>query len=394
MKTAAVGLGCVLLGLSAVPPPSPGGLQFVFTSDAHYGIRRPAFRGQANVEARAVNEALVASINGLASATFPADAGNRAAEAVGPIDAVIEGGDVANREEIIDGTQVQNAAQSWREFLDDYDHGLRLKDKSGRRSALFVIPGNHEASNAIGFYKPMSPASDPSALEGIYRLMMRPGRLPAHFDYNRERVLTSRDLGGVHLAFVHIWPDSHGRAWLERDLAHVAADTPVFLFAHDEPDVESKHFLNPAAPGAFDASRGFENLLSDVFADGPTKESDAVAERSALERFVAAHSNVVAYFHGNSNWNQFYDWPGPHGTVALHTFRVDSPMKGAVSSRDETKLSFQVVTVSLAAHSVTVRECLWNAHPEAPSLTWGASATVSITPRPGPVRAFTSSGGD
>ncbi len=395
MKTPAAVVGLALLILAPSPRRiASSDLQFVFTSDAHYGIRRASFRGRDNVDARAVNQALVASINGLAAAVFPADGGNRAGEAVGAVDAVIEGGDVANREEVLDGVQVQPAAQSWREFLEDYDVGLRIADAAGRRSALLVIPGNHEASNAVGFYKPMSPALDPSAMEGIYRLMMRPARMPARFDYDRERVLTSRDIGGVHLSFVHIWPDSHGRAWLARDLAHVPASTPVFVFAHDEPDVESKHFLNPAAPGAFDASRGFENLLSDVFADGPTKGSEAVAEREALEHFVAAHPGLVAYFHGNSNWNQFYEWNGPRGTVALHTFRVDSPMKGAVSSRDETRLSFQVVTVSLAARTVTVRECLWNAHPEAPSLTWGASATVSISPRPVPARAQASSGGE
>jgi hypothetical protein len=68
------------------------------------------------------------------------------------------------------------------------------------------------------------------------------------------------------------------------------------------------------------------------------------------------------------------------GNVVLHTFRVDSPMKGAVSGRDETKLSFQVATVSADRRTLTVRECFWNAHPEAPSLTWGASVTESITP--------------
>jgi hypothetical protein len=392
ITAAAFGLALLTVAPSAARPASSG-LQFVFTSDAHYGIRRASFRGHEKVSARIVNQALVASINLLGSAAFPADGGNRAGEAIGPIDAVIEGGDVANREEVIDGEQVQSAAQSWREFLEDYD-GLRVTDASGRRSPLLVIPGNHDASNAIGFYKPMSPASDPSAMEGIYRLMMRPAPVPPHFDYDQERVLTSRDIGGVHLAFVHIWPDSHGRAWLEQDLARLPASAPAFVFAHEGPDVESRHFLNPATPGTLDASRGFENLLSDVFADGPTKDTEAIAEREALERFVAAHADLVAYFHGHSNSNQFYEWNGPHGTVALPTFRVDSPMKGSISSRDETKLSFQIVTVSLAARTVTVRECFWNAHPDAPSLTWGASTTVSIAPRPVTARAHTSSGGE
>ncbi len=29
-------------------------------------------------------------------------------------------------------------------------------------------------------------------------------------------------------------------------------------------------------------------------------------------------------------------------TIALHVFRVDSPMKGAVSAEEETRLPFQV----------------------------------------------------
>jgi hypothetical protein len=380
MKTTTALAVLTAAALVAAPAPPATGLQFVFTSDAHYGIRRATFRGRTDVDARAVNQALVASINALAATTFPADGGNRAGLSVGPVDAVVEGGDVANRAEVIDGVAIQSAAASWRNFIDDYQKGLTLTDADGRRAPLFVIPGNHDASNAVGFYKPMSPVTDPSSVDGIYRLMVQRPAAPARFDYDRERVLTSRDLRGVHFAFVHVWPDSRGRVWLENDLAGVTAQTPVFLFSHDGPDADSRHFLNPAAPGTFDASLGFENLLSDVFADGTSKEAAATAERAAFERFAAAHRNLVAYFHGHSNSNQFYEWTGPLGNVVLHTFRVDSPMKGAVSGRDETKLSFQVATVSADRRTLTVRECFWNAHPEAPSLTWGASVTESITP--------------
>jgi hypothetical protein len=63
----------------------------------------------------------------------------------------------------------------------------------------------------------------------------------------------------------------------------------------------------------------------------------------------------------------------------LHTFRVDSPMKGAVSGDDETRLSFQVAAIEPATRMLTVRECLWNADPPRPSLTWGESRTVPLT---------------
>ena len=92
----------------------------------------------------------------------------------------------------------------------------------------------------------------------------------------------------------------------------------------------------------------------------------SLIEQAALEAFLVRHPNVTAYFHGNSNWQQFYDWNGPGRTARLHVFRVDSPMKGAVSSHDETKLSFDLVTVDVARRTMTVRECLWNAHPGAP----------------------------
>ena len=47
---------------------------------------------------------------------------------------------------------------------------------------------------------------------------------------------------------------------------------------------------------------------------------------------------------------------------------------------------FQVVTVGTAARTMTVRECLWNADPDRPTsaLSWGASTTVALYPRPKP----------
>jgi hypothetical protein len=127
----------------------------------------------------------------------------------------------------------------------------------------------------------------------------------------------------------------------------------------------------------------FENLLGDRFADGPTVDAPDLAERRGLEAFLHAHPSITAYFHGNSNWNQFYDWTGPGHSVALHTFRVDSPMKGAISAQDETALSFHVVVIDSLARTMTVRECRWNARPGAAStIAWGGSVTVALSPRP------------
>jgi hypothetical protein len=108
---------------------------------------------------------------------------------------------------------------------------------------------------------------------------------------------------------------------------------------------------------------------------------DAVIEAKQFEAFLRQHPNITAYFHGHTNFNEFYDWTGPDHTIALHSFRVDSPMKGKESQPDETKLSFQLATVNVAAHTMTVREVLWNQKPQAPSLTWGSSKTVALLPR-------------
>jgi hypothetical protein len=188
----------------------------------------------------------------------------------------------------------------------------------------------------------------------------------------------------VHFVFLHVWPDSSGRAWMNEDLKRVSRTTPVVIFTHDQPEAEAKHFINPNGAHDINADDRFENLLSDRFADGTTTNADTRIEQSALEEFVAAHPNISAYFHGNSNYNQFYDWTGPHHTIALHTFRVDSPMKGAISKDDETKLSFQIATIDMVSRTMTVREVRWNDHPDHPSLTWGGSTTVALSPRPNP----------
>jgi calcineurin-like phosphoesterase family protein len=363
---------CALCGLCGffsivAPAAQPRTIQFVFTSDAHYGIVRPHFRGHDNVEAHIVNAALVEAIN-----------------RVGPLDFVAEGGDLANREEVTEAGSIQSAAASWAEFQSDYIDGLTVKTAAGRKAPLYVVPGNHEVSNAIGFYKPMRPLVDKTALVEIYNRMMAPSRpkTDATYDYGRDRVLFAHTLGGIHFVFITIWPDSIVRAWMENELAHVDRQTPVVLFAHDQPEAQAKHFSNPNGAHDINAQDKFENLLSERLADGTTIEAPTLAEQRELEGFLGRHRNITAYFHGNSNWNEFYDWHGPRHSVTLHAFRVDSPMKGAMSEADETRLSFQVATIDTQTRTLTVRECLWNRSPEHPSapIAWGESRSVSLLP--------------
>src|SRR5215467_3413822 len=284
-------LSAALLATTALVADAPQAhnrvVRFVFTSDAHYGLMRRTFRGQTDVSAHVVNAALVADIN--------------AQSADGPVDFVVEGGDVANRAEIDE--HVQAPSISWEQFRTDYIDGLTLRTHSGAPTPVYVVPGNHDASNAVGFYKPMHPAIDKTVMVGIYNLMMAPAaRTTATFDYAADRILTSRDTGGVHFVFLTVWPDSIGRAWLARDLEHVDASTPVVVFTHDQPDAQSKHFTNPNGAHGINAVDRFENLLSDTFADGKTVEAEDVAEQAAWEDFVRHHTNITAYFHGNSNW--------------------------------------------------------------------------------------------
>jgi hypothetical protein len=387
-KTAAAAIiAAAVLFFSPLGAQEPSSvIQFVFTSDAHYGITREAFRGATNVDARIVNAALVAKINTISTVSFPRDGGLKSTRPIGPIDFIVEGGDVANRQEITEEGQVQPAAHSWAQFVSDYIEGVTLTTRMGARTPIYVVPGNHEASNAVGYYKPMVPPIDRSAMVEIHNRMMptAPAKTTATFNYATDKVTYTHDIGGIHFVFLNVWPDSVQRAWLERDLQTVSRTTPVIIFTHDQPDADVKHFTNPNGAHDVNDTDRFENLLSDQLADGRTSDAGDVIEQRAFEVFLRRHPNITAYFHGNSNWNQFYDWTGPDHTIVLHAFRVDSPMKGAISAKDETKLSFQVVTLDPGSRTITVRECLWNAdprHPGAP-VTWGGSTTVALSPRP------------
>ena len=379
-------LVAVALGLALFPASpraqAPARVQFVFTSDAHYGITRPQFRGGLDVDARIVNQAMIAAINQLPAATFPDDAGIGAGESVGAFDFVAQAGDIANRMELDRGRRIQRAATSMSQFIEDYVRGITLQTGSGEPTPTWIVPGNHDVSNAIGFYRTMQPRRDPSAVIELHNRMMAPERplTPSAFVYPRDRVHFSRDIGGVHLAFITIWPDSQERAWLDADLARIPPTTPVLLFAHDEIEAEGKHFSNPAGRHDINPIDRFENLLVDHYKEGDV-DRPSIEEGRALEAFLRRHRNITAYFHGNSNWNEFYEWDGPGHSAPVYVFRVDSPMKGQYSNPDETKLSFQVATVDVALGRLTVREALWNTRRTAAPVRWGSSTTVSVLPR-------------
>ena len=354
-------------------------LQFVFTSDPHFGLSKNTFQGSMNVDALVVNSSLIAKMNMLLNTHFPVDSGVQSGNLISYIDAVILGGDFANREE----SGVQSATISWNQFVSTYINGNYLTDRNNNRTPLFIIPGNHDVSNAVGYYKIMNPITDVMSMMSMYNLMMNPvvPKTTATYNYASDKIHFSKDMDGIHFMFLNIWPDSTERIWMESDLQKVNISTPVLLFAHSVPDVESRFFTNPNGLHDINAIDKFENLVPEIFKDGGKTINDAsIIEQREFTSFLKQHTNIKAYFHGHTNYNQFYDWTGPDNDILLHCFRVDSPLKGSTSSTDETKLSFHVATIDTASKQMTIRECLWNPTPSLPTtpVTWGASITVSL----------------
>lgn len=363
-----------LAGAQARTPVAEVPFHLVFTSDAHFGLQRAHFRGADSVDATVVNAALVGAINRLPGLALPADGGVGAGLPIGRLEAVIEGGDIANRAE----GGVQPAAKSWQQFLSLYRDGLHTADRSGAPTALWPIVGNHDASNAIGFYRPLAPGADPASWLGVYNMIMRPAAplTAARFKATRDRVHFVRDVGGVHFLFLHIWPDSAERAWIARELSRIPATMPVVLVTHDQPVVEAKHFINPNGAGDINARDKFENLLTERLRSGLSTESPTIVEQRALATFIRRYPNIRGYFHGNSNAHEFYDWTGPDGDIRLPVFRVDSPMKGAKSASDEQLLSFMVISISTDGARLTARECRYNTG--AGAISWGETRTVAL----------------
>ncbi len=385
---AALALWAVVARSAAITPD----VTFVFTSDVHFGIARGRFRGGSFVEARIVNAAMVQRINQLPDAVLPRDGGLRSGERIGAVDFVVITGDLTNRQELYP-VHVQPAAVSWAQFKACYIDGLTLRNPRGEPTPLLLVPGNHDVSNAIGAPTKLVPATDATSMAEIYNRMMHPAvpLTAATYSYPRDRVTYARDFGGVHCIFLTMWPDSFTRAWIDRDLQGVPAAEPVFLFCHDPPEIDARHLINPYGAHDINPHDAFENLVSDVYADGDAATHNAkpdgstLVEQRALAAFLRRHRNVVGYFHGHENWTEFYTWKGPDGDLALNVFRVASPMKGR-TAKEESQLSFQVVVFNAGEQTLTDRECLWNVpatgNGAAVPVAWGSARTVSLAPRP------------
>jgi len=333
-------------------------VHFIFTSDLHYGITRPHFRGQDSVASSVVNAAQAAAINSLHN------------EGIKFIEAIIVTGDIANREE----AGIQPAAISWKQFLHDYQAGIKTKNAKDRPTSLFVTPGNHDASNAVGH--PKITLRDASSMTGMLSMMDGHKIDTATFNYYADKVNYSRNIRGVHLIFIDIWPDSANRLWIEKDLAAVNKNTPVLLFTHDPPQGDAKHFTNPDAGYVISSDDRFENLLEEVYKDTIAKST--IMEQKGLIALLKRHPNIKAWFHGHENFCEMYHYTGLQHEISLPVFRSDSPMKGKISREDETKLSFQLISIDTNKKILTVRECLWNTVRRQGKIFWATTSTIHL----------------
>lgn len=356
-------------------------VNILFTSDVHYGLSKQNFRGESNVDAQKVNVAMIAAMNTIPTQTLPAGNGVGSQQKVDAIDYLVETGDIANRMDI----PIQTASLSWQQFKHDYYGLLKLKDHQGLPSKILLVPGNHDIANAIGFYKPMYPLTDPSSMVNIYNLMMKPKKPVSNNNYNyaTQKVNYSLNISNIHFMFITLWPDSAERVWMEKDLQNVRKDMPVIIFTHDPPIADPTHFTNPTPPFGILPNDKFENLLAEHYKENNSvllKGEGTDIEQRGFVSFLKAHKNIKAYFHGHSNWNEFYNYHGPENDVDLNVFRVDSPMKGRFSLKDETKLSFQLISIEPSTLNLTVRECFWNTDPSKsiPNVVFGDSKTIAL----------------
>lgn len=131
--------------------------------------------------------------------------------------------------------------------------------------------------------------------------------------------------------------------------------------------------MNPKGPSDF--SDKFENLVNIV---GTSSTASTIEEQKSFAKWLKVHTQIKAYFHGNFNYNEFYDFTVEG--ISLPVFRVDSPMKGEISSKDPKMLSFQLVSIDTRDGLMTVREVLYNNTDLAadPSIKWGAMRTVRL----------------
>lgn len=347
---------------------------FIFTSDVHFGLTKEDFRGKEDVPSIEVNKAMIQVMNNMIGKQLPDDNGVGANNKIKGIESLVITGDIANRME----KGIQSAADSWKQFQTIYIDSNHLLNNKGKAAGLWVVPGNHDMSNANGFHRPLYPLKDASSMLGIYNLMF-PEKKLTHYDSVTTRIHYSKDVYGVHFIFLSLYPDSAERVWMEKDLASVKSTTPVFLFAHSIPDVEARFFENPNGDHSINEEDKFENLVPERYKDGKLVKGPTDIEQLGFVSFVQQHPNIKVYFHGHENYTEYYTYKGPKENIQLTSVRTDSPMKGKYSAKDEKKLAFELVSIDTKNKTMSVREILWNKSTSTIlPFTWGQMINISI----------------
>lgn len=353
-------------------------INFVFTSDPHYGITR-TFGGNTGVSSQAVNQAMIQKMQALQGTQFANDGKIGAGQTIN-FNFMVVTGDFANRNE--SGAPV--ATTSWNQFKADY-----LDAKPLGNIPVYLTPGNHDVSNAIGLQTKVG-TIDNAALAGVYNYENNASvdstflKGFANYQAGRDQLdykISIAD-GRIDLMFINMWPDKATRnGWMANNLT----TNPTLLFTHDQPDVEAKHFATSDPTG----QKSYEGLITSLGGLGtaPTNVVGGVAtdEMNALSDYLYAHNQIKGYFHGNNNYNQFYQFGG------TNVFRADSPMKGNYSGTDESLLSFQVVSIDTDSMQMVSREYLWN---QGINGVWGTnSGNLSLAvPEPGSICVLLSGG--
>ena len=381
-------------------------------------------------DANTINQALLASLNQVSALTYPNDGGVNAGQVVGGIDMLAVTGDMANRYENNGGTYqntVQIDATSWQQFCATYfptaaGGGMALKTSANATPALLLSPGNHDISNAIGYYD-LNPFGTPpvgqDATSLCAMIQIATGGTLSYNVANAPTYVTGGTLGtgvspstysealfttknvagaytnkpdysltinGIHFISLSAWPDSGSRAWIDNDLLSVPITTPVMLFTHCYPDVDTSLLTPNPDTGPF-TSKTYQCVVSDKVDPSEVGSTGTSVEQLAMTTWIKTHPNIVAYFHGHTNFNEMYTYTGPNNDIALNCFRLDSPMKGQLSAaaplptataawqQDPTSLlSFQIASINNATMQMTVREIRWYPTP--------VFSTDTTTPNP------------
>lgn len=346
-------------------------IHVLYSSDSHYGAVCK-FRGEKNVPCYQVNRAMISKMNLIPFQQLPADDGVGACTVVGAIEMVINTGDVTNRMQ----DKVQDAAVSWFEFQRDWFDFLDVKRLDGAKAPVYVIPGNHDISNAIGHYTVSH--TDATGMAAMYNWMMHPTvtRTAETYNHATDKIHYAVESHGIRFLFIHMWPDHNERIWADSLLHHADIKMPTLMFTHDEPNVVARHFINPNPPHDINGKDRFENLLSDTCEVNHFKGIPSLAFQNLIAYF-RSNPDIKGYFHGHNNYNEFYDFKDNDGTPVIPCFRVDAPVKTAYLDTDETQLSFMLISIDTDAYRLTARECFWNR--SAQLIEFGKHRTIDLS---------------